>query len=64
MTSAPQEQTPAVSPEVLQENIDTPETNIYPVIRTAFLVICVVLVACVTLFLIYQNGKSIYETGI
>ncbi len=40
------------------------EINLYPTLRTLFLVMCVLFTIAVVLFLIYQNGKSIYETGI
>jgi hypothetical protein len=47
------------------ENDDVSETvNIYPIIRHAFLTLCVLLAIAIILFLIYQNGKSIYDKGL
>lgn len=40
------------------------EKNIYPTLRRIFLIICVLITVGSALFLIYQNGKSIYESGI
>ena len=38
--------------------------NIYPVIRHIFLTLCVLLTIAIILFLLYQNGKSIYDKGL
>jgi ABC-type phosphate transport system permease subunit len=38
--------------------------NIYPALRHLFLIICILLTLAIIVFLIYQNGKSIYENGI
>lgn len=33
-------------------------------LRKAFFVLCIIVLLCLILFLIYQNGKSIYDNGI
>lgn len=38
--------------------------NVYPLIRHLFLTMCILLTVAIILFLIYQNGKSIYDKGI
>lgn len=38
--------------------------NIYPIVRHAILIACVLLTFFLVVFLIHQNGKSIYENGI
>lgn len=67
-----------LSNEVLPENISeikTPELvcvpeeekgiiNPYPKIRHIFLIILVLITVATILFLVYQNGKSIYDKGI
>ena len=53
----------APSPE-MEKNAYHVETNIYPALRRTFLIVCVLLTILIALFLIYQNGKSIYESGI
>ncbi len=40
------------------------DTNVYPAIRTIILSVCVLIALSVVIFLIYQNGKSIYANGI
>jgi hypothetical protein len=40
------------------------EKNLYPSIRHLFLVISLLLAISVIVFLVYQNGKSIYDHGI
>ena len=46
------------------ENIYSPEKNIYPTLRTTVIVLCFLLALFVAVFLIYQNGKTIYANGI
>lgn len=41
-----------------------PGTNLHIVARHIFLILCVLLTIFIFLFLIYQNGKSIYDNGI
>ncbi|MCF7843556.1 hypothetical protein K9M47_01515 [Candidatus Gracilibacteria bacterium] len=43
---------------------DSGSINIYPTIRHLFLILCILLTAAIIIFLIYQNGKSIYDQGI
>jgi hypothetical protein len=53
-----------------QQNSDTGtphvhlKKNIYPTARHLLLVACVLLTLCVLVFLVHQNGKSIYENGL
>jgi hypothetical protein len=54
---------PAVAP-IGGENIYHTETNVYPSLRTTFLVILILISLCIIFFLIYQNGKSIYANGL
>ncbi len=43
----------------------TPEVrNVYPAVRRLFLTLLVVSLLLLGLFLMYQNGKSIYDNGI
>ncbi len=52
-----------ISTEVIEEE-NQKEVNAYPIIRHAFLILCVVLIISIILFLFYQNGKSIYDNGL
>lgn len=56
----PQENTP-VSTEVVPEE---KTINLYPLIRHMFLIVCILLTITIILFLIYQNGKSLYDKGL
>lgn len=51
-----------------QKTVDTPDDNdsinIYPIFRHVFLTLCILLAMSIILFLIYQNGKSIYDKGL
>ncbi len=47
-----------------EENPYYEEKNIYPYLRKSILVICVLIAVGVLIFLIYQNGKSIYVNGL
>ena len=38
--------------------------NVYPLVRHLFLTMCILLTVTIILFLVYQNGKSIYDKGI
>ncbi len=38
--------------------------NLYPAVRHIMLVVCVLFFIVLTLFLVHQNGKSIYDNGI
>ncbi len=40
------------------------DVNIYPKLRHLILILCVLLTITIVVFLIYQNGKSIYANGI
>ena len=40
------------------------EKNVYPLLRKIFLMLCAIIAVAVLLFLIYQNGKSIYVNGL
>ena len=52
----------------VQQTQDLPvaihKKNIYPSVRHTLLIACVLLTFCIIIFLIHQNGKSIYENGI
>lgn len=48
--------------EIVTEDVDT--VNVYPIVRHLFLTLCILLAIAIILFLIYQNGKSIYVKGI
>ena len=50
------------TPESTQE--ETSSVNVYPMIRHLFLTLCILLTISIILFLIYQNGKSIYDKGL
>ncbi len=56
--------------EAIQQSISEEKTveetkiNIYPVIRHIFLITSLLLAFSIIVFLIYQNGKSIYVQGI
>mgnify|MGYP003405193083 FL=1 len=38
--------------------------NIYPAVRHALLIACILCALFIIIFLMYQNGKSIYDNGI
>lgn len=48
--------TPSPSPHHLK--------NVYPTMRHIILVVSILLAVAVIMFLIHQNGKSIYEHGV
>ena len=50
--------------QTTEKNAYHTETNLYPTIRTVLLSLCVILTISLVLFLIYQNGKSLYANGI
>lgn len=58
---------PSTSP-LLQENVLVPAShlkrNIYPAVRHILLVVTLAFALSVIVFLIYQNGKSIYDHGL
>lgn len=63
--------TPLSNEQTVQNTTEIEETleesgklNIYPIIRHLFLIVCILLAISIILFLIYQNGKSIYVKGI
>jgi hypothetical protein len=49
-----------VTPEAEGET----EVNIYPILRSVFLILAVVTFIAIILFLLYLNGKSVYESGV
>lgn len=40
------------------------EVNLYPMFRHLFLTICILCTIVIIAFLIYQNGRNIYDNGI
>jgi hypothetical protein len=52
------------NPEIETANDDTDIVNVYPIVRHLFLTLCILLAIAIILFLIYQNGKSIYVKGV
>lgn len=38
--------------------------NLYPIVRHTILVVCILFFIVLIMFLIHQNGKSIYDNGI
>lgn len=38
--------------------------NLYPIFLRSFLIFCIIFFLLVIVFLLYQNGKSIYDHGI
>jgi hypothetical protein len=42
----------------------SPSVNIYPALRKLFFIFIIIFFLGLALFLIYQNGKSIYDHGI
>ena len=59
----PTVQTPEtqVTPETTKVNS---EINLYPILRTVLISVCVLIALGFVLFLIYQNGRSIYANGL
>lgn len=62
--SSNNQQPNVVTSEMVDIQDDNAEINLYPVVRHIFLTICILLAISIILFLIYQNGKSIYDKGI
>jgi hypothetical protein len=56
-------QEPAPQPQNGEVHI-VEEVNIYPFLRSLFLGLFLILSIIAILFLLYVNGKSIYESGI
>lgn len=53
--------------ESIQNGGDNPyseDVNLYPTLRTTILILCVLLAVSIAIFLIYQNGKTIYANGL
>lgn len=48
----------------ITEDTKKKETNLYPIFRYIFLIACAILTLALVLFLIYLNGKSLYDHGI
>lgn len=63
-TPLPNEQPVQNTTEIEEISEDSSKLNIYPIIRHLFLIVCILLAISIILFLIYQNGKSIYVKGI
>lgn len=61
-TSPLQENITQITENIEEENSNT--VNLYPIIRHIFLTLCILLSISIILFLIYQNGKSIYAKGL
>jgi hypothetical protein len=62
-----QEQTtivPPTVPETQKNTYSSTETNVYPTFRTILLGLSILLAVCLVIFLIYQNGRSIYANGL
>lgn len=58
-------QTPPLTIEINQENKEVqPVTNTYTSLRKIFFVLVILFFSVLMLFLIYQNGKSIYDNGL
>lgn len=58
-------QTPPLTIEISQENKEVqPVTNTYTSLRKIFFVLVILFFSVLMLFLIYQNGKSIYDNGL
>lgn len=49
--------------EVIEEG-EVRELNLHKVFRHFILISCILLAISIIIFLIYQNGKSIYDQGI
>jgi hypothetical protein len=65
LPTTPIEQAPQENTAVPVESInDENAINIYPIIRHMFLIVCVLLTVSIILFLLYQNGRSLYDKGI
>ena len=56
--------TPIPTPQTTGNNDEANTLNLYPIIRHLFLTLCILLAVAIILFLMYQNGKSIYDKGI
>lgn len=68
---SPEEQNPLPIPQTLegitpvtQEGELRHKKNLYPYVRHLLLAIAVLLALTLIFFLIYQNGKSIYDNGL
>lgn len=59
-----QENTQIQEKNIVEENEYKGEINLYPILRTIFIILCIILVVGLVAFLIYQNGKSIYDNGL
>ncbi len=60
VTSTPQD----TSSQIQTPGVEHHKKNIYPATRHILLVACVLLALCIIVFLIHQNGKSIYDNGL
>lgn len=58
------EQTSQNTLEKVDVSEDSDGINIYPIVRHIFLTLCILLAVSIILFLIYQNGRIIYDKGI
>ena len=54
------------TPQPSQEGVvdQHKKKNLYPIVRHIFLVTAVLCALSIIIFLMYQNGKSIYDNGL
>jgi hypothetical protein len=62
-SAVPYNQNPTVSTVPDSVPFMQHKKNLYPVVRHIFLVICILFAVAFIIFLIHQNGKSIYDNG-
>lgn len=62
----PQNETTAMNPKLEEGDAveEVVEINLFPMFRHLFLTICILFTLAIIAFLIYQNGKNIYDNGI
>lgn len=53
-----------LSPAATSADTAPGSKNIYPFVRKLFFISCIILFFILIIFLIYYNGKSIYDNGI
>ncbi len=63
-TSLPEQNKEIINQPVLGNNEPHQKKNIYPLVRHIFIIAVTLATISILIFLIYQNGKSIYDNGL
>lgn len=63
-TTPPEQNKEIINQAVTENNELHQKKNIYPLVRHIFIIAVTLATISIVIFLIYQNGKSIYDNGL